>query len=185
MRFVEFEELKTPRLWLRRITMNDAERYFARLARSEAVTRYMTFAPHTDLSQSIASVEKSLARYETRQAYRWVLDLPGEGLIGVVDLLGFDKERGSCCFAYMLGQAYWGKGYGTEALRGVFRFAFEKLEMERIEADHMADNPASGAVMRKVGMRYIRTDAAKYEKDGKIHDAPVYAITRQEWLEMQ
>jgi len=79
MRYAEFETLQTPRLLLRRITPADAEGYYTWLASSEAVTRYMTFAPHTEMSQSVASVEKSLARYEARQAYRWVLDLPGEG----------------------------------------------------------------------------------------------------------
>jgi len=181
MRYAEFETLQTPRLLLRRITPADAEGYYTWLASSEAVTRYMTFAPHTEMSQSVASVEKSLARYEARQAYRWVLDLPGEGLIGVVDLLRFDEADSSCSFAYMLGQAYWGKGYGTEALKAVFGFAFDKMELQRIEADHMAENPASGAVMRKVGMQYLRTEKARYEKNGQLHDAHVYAITRQQW----
>jgi len=99
----------------------------------------------------------------------------------VVDLLRFDEADSSCSFAYMLGQAYWGKGYGTEALKAVFGFAFDKMELQRIEADHMAENPASGAVMRKVGMQYLRTEKARYEKNGQLHDAHVYAITRQQW----
>lgn len=181
MRYAEFETLQTPRLLLRRITPADAEKYFIRLGSREAVTKYMLFNPQQDISEAVASVEKSIARYEARQAYRWVLDLPGEGLIGVVDLLRFDEADSSCSFAYMLGQAYWGKGYGTEALKAVFGFAFDKMELQRIEADHMTENPASGAVMRKVGMQYLRTEKARYEKNGRLHDAHVYAITRQQW----
>lgn len=183
MRYAEFENLKTPRLLLRKITMEDAELFYTRLGSSEAVTRYMLFQPHGDISESEASIEKALARCEAGTAYRWAMDLPGEGLIGIIDLLRFDEENSACSFAYMIGQDYWGKGYGTEAVKTVFGFAFEKMELQRIEADHMAENPASGAVMRKAGMRYLRTDIAKYEKNGVLHDAPVYAITRQEWLD--
>ena len=185
MRYAEFENITTLRLLLRKITMADAEAYFTRLASREPVTRYMTFDPQKDLSEAKASVEKSLARLEAKSAYRWVIDLPGEGLIGVIDLLAFDEVRSSCSFAYMLNDEFWGRGYGTEAVKGVFDFAFRKMGMERIEADHMAENIGSGAVMRKAGMRYLRTDRAKYEKNGVLHDAPVYAITREEWLENQ
>ncbi len=185
MKYAEFETLKTARLWLRKMTMEDAQTYFERLASSEAVTRYMLFSPQKELAESVESVKKALARYESRAAYRWVLDLPGEGLIGVVDLLRFDEESDSCSFAYMIGEDYWGMGYGTEAVKAVFGFAFEKMELSCIEADHMAENPASGAVMRKAGMQYVRTDKAKYEKNGARRDAHVYRITRQDWRKGQ
>ena len=181
MGITDFQELKTSRLVLRRCCREDAGMYFARLASSEAVTRYMLFSPHQCPEESLASVEKSLKRYETGEALRWVLDLPGEGLIGVIDLLRFDWETGSCSFAYMLAEKFWGRGFGTEALRAVFGYAFENLGIWQIEADHMAENPASGAVMRKAGMTYVRTDIAKYEKNGIVQDAHVYRITRQEW----
>ena len=45
----------------------------------------------------------------------------------------------------------------------------------------MAANPASGAVMRKAGMTYVRTDEEKYVKNGQSYDAPVYRITAQQW----
>lgn len=181
MEFAEFENLKTDRLLLRKITLSDAPAYFERLAASEAVTRYMLFSPQKEVAEAVASVEKALARYETKTAYRWVMDLPGEGLIGVIDLLRFDEEAQSCSFAYMLAEEYWGRGYGTEAVKAVFEFAFSKMELERIEADHIVENGGSGAVMRKAGMQYLRTDKARYEKNGALQDAAVYAITREQW----
>lgn len=182
MRYAAFEEWNTPRLLLRKITMEDALAYYERLGSSEAVTKYMLFKPHRDISDSVASVEKNLRRYETGRNYRWVIDAQGEGLIGVIDLLGFDEGRSACSFAYMLAEDFWGKGYGTEALEAVLEFAFRKMEMETIEADHFAENAGSGAVMRKVGMIYQGTVPGKYEKDGTVYDAPQYAITREQWL---
>lgn len=182
MRYAQFEELNTSRLRLRRITMADAQAYYERLGSSEEVTRYMLFQPHKDISDSVDSIEKNLRRYETGRNYRWVIaSKETDELMGVIDLLGISEETNSCTFAYMLGEEFWGRGYGTEALKAVFTFAFEKMEMERIEADHFADNPASGAVMRKVGMRYTGTVLGKYEKGGIFHDAPQYEITRSQW----
>ena len=185
MKFAEFENLKTDRLNLRKMAESDAKAYFERLGSSEAVTRYMLFSPQRDPSEAEESVKKALARYENKLSYRWVLDLPGEGLIGVIDLLRFDGETGSCSFAYMIGESWWGKGYGTEAVKAAFGFAFEKMELSFIEADHIAENPASGAVMRKAGMTHIRTDKEKYEKNGIRYDAHVYRITRRDWEENQ
>lgn len=182
MRYVQFEELNTPRLHLRRIRLEDAENYYERLGSSKEVTKYMLFQPHREISDSIASIEKNLRRYETGRNYRWVIARKEtDELMGVIDLLGFNEETSTCSFAYMLGEDFWGRGYGTEALKAVFSFAFEKMEMERIEADHFAENTASGAVMRKVGMEYVGTILKKYEKDGIFHDAPQYAITRTQW----
>lgn len=62
-----------------------------------------------------------------------------------------------------------------------YAFAFTKLKVSAIISDHFAENPASGAVMRKAGMQYIGTLPEKYEKNGIKHDAIVYRITKEGW----
>ena len=182
MNFAEIKELSTENLILRKIRWEDAADYYRHLASSEAVTRYMLFNHHKDLSESVASVEKALQRYETGRYYRWAITEKDEDrLIGVIDLLRFNQEENSCSFAYMIGEDFWGKGYGTESLKAVFGFAFDEMKLDAVEADHMAENVASGRVMEKAGMTYIRTEKGKYEKNGRIYDAPVYRITAERW----
>lgn len=181
MTYVPFEELDTKRLHLRKMKPEDAPLYYARLGSSEAVTRYMLFVPHSTLEESEKSVQKHLSRYASGPYYHWVITEQGcDDLIGVISLLRVAEE--SCSFAYMLAEDFWGMGYGTEAVEAVFRFAFTKLGIGRIEADHMAENPASGAVMRKVGMECTGTVPGKYEKNGKRRDAVCYGITREAWM---
>jgi hypothetical protein len=72
-------------------------------------------------------------------------------------------------------------GRKTEALQAALDFAFSEMDLAYVEADHMAANPASGAVMRKAGMTYVRTDEEKYVKNGQSYDTPVYRITAQQW----
>ena len=181
MNYAPFRQLYTPRLILRKLRAEDAPQYFQRLAGSSRVTEHMLFRTHQDLSESEASIKKALCRYEEGRFYRWGIGLPGSGLIGMIDLLAFDEQGESCSFAYMLGEDFWGRGYATEAVKAVLDFGFREMELKRIHADHFAENPASGAVMRKAGMRYVETLPEKYEKDGCKHDAPQYIITRNMW----
>ena len=181
MEYAAFEELKTPRLLLRKLRREDLREYNG-LASSEAVTCHMLWKPHADLAESAASIEKTLTRYETGKCYRWAISLQeSDTLIGIIDLLGFDEEKNTCSFAYMITENCWGKGYGTEALMAALNFAFVKLKVVAVEADHFAMNPASGAVMRKAGMKCCGTVPGKYEKNGIKHDAIQYRITQKEW----
>ena len=182
MIFSQFAELDTPRLRLRKLRRTDEADFF-RFAGSEAVTKYMLWKPHASLSESEASIAKTLVRYETGKCYRWgIARKETDTLIGIIDLLAFDEARNVCSFAYMLSEAYWGLGYGTEALNAVLDFAFREMKVRAVEADHFAENEASGFVMRKAGMEYVRTEAQKYEKNGRRFDAPLYRIDRNTWM---
>ena len=183
MRYEKLEILQTRHLTLRTVVQEDVPAYF-RLFGSAAVAAHMLWEPHTELAQSAEAVQKVLSRYETGNCYRWAITETGIGeLIGIVELLRFDAETDGCSFAYMLREDFWGRGYGTEALEAAFRFAFEKMEIRCITADHFASNPASGAVMRKVGMTFAGKIPGKYEKQGRLHDAVEYRITAEQWKE--
>lgn len=183
MEYAPLIPLETRHLRLRKMKAEDASLYFARLGGSEAVVRGMLFQPHKDISESVASVEKNLRRYEAGRHYHWVITLKeSDELIGVISLLGFEENRSRCSFAYMLGEDFWGKGYGTEAVKEALNFAFGKLGIEVVEADHFAHNPASGAVMRKAGMICTGVINGKYEKNGQLIDAPQYVITKEMWM---
>ena len=177
MRYSAFHSLETDRLLLRQLRLEDVYEYYERLFGDGDVSRYMLFEPHQDISESLESLQRKLERYEEGPYYCWgVTTKEDDTLMGLIELLRFDETEESCSFAYMLGCDYWNQGYGTEMLRAVIRFAFEELGIERIVADHMTRNPASGAVMRKAGMTQIATEEGKYEKLGIRYDADVYEI---------
>ena len=180
MRFAEFQELETERLLLRKLQLGDVYEYYERLFGDGDVSRYMLFDPHQSIMESLESVQRKLARYEEGNFYCWGVELKEEaGLMGLVELLRFDEQAGTCSFVYMLGCNYWNQGYGTEMLKAVFRFAFEELEVDRILADHMTKNIASGKVMAKAGMKHIGTEEGKYVKLGISYDAEIYEICNE------
>ena len=182
MKFPEIRELRTENLILRKVCREDAPLYFERFGSRENVTRYMLFMPHESMADSVGTIENVLRRYETGRCYRWAIALAEDNsIIGIIELLKFDEEAGTCSFAYMIGDDFWGRGFGTQALQAALDFAFSEMDLAYVEADHMEANPASGAVMRKAGMTYVRTDEEKYVKNGQSYDAPVYRITAQQW----
>lgn len=177
MRYASFHSIETERLVLRDIRIEDIQEYYERLYGDGDVCRYLLFDPHQDIGESYESIQEILRQYEEGNFYRWGITRKEEDtLIGIIGLVRINEETETCSFAYLLGCDYWNQGYGTEALKEVFRFAFEELEISRIVADHMAENPASGAVMRKAGMTHIGTEKEKYNKCGTLHDAEVYEI---------
>lgn len=185
MRYAQFKCLKTDRLVLRDIRMEDIQEYYERLFGDGDVARYMLFDPHQDISESLAAIEQTLNDYAEGKCYRWGITLAeDDSLIGLIQLLRFEEETDTCSFVYMLGCDYWNQGFATEALKEVIRFAFDEMEIRRIIADHMTKNPASGAVMRKAGMTHIGTETGKYEKYGIPYDAELYEICRPEKAEM-
>ena len=182
MKFPEIKELHTEDLILRKVRREDVPLYFERIGSREQVTRYMLFHPHQSQVDTVETVENVLHRYESGRCYRWAIALKeDDSIIGIIELLRFDEEADTCSFAYMIGDDFWGRGYGTQALKAALGFGFEQMELVAVEADHMAANPASGAAMRKAGMTHVRTDAGKYQKNGCVYDAVVYRITRREW----
>ena len=69
-------------------------------------------------------------------------------LIGGV---GIADRDGQSELGYWIVPSHWGRGYATEAARAVVAAARDSLRIDRLVSGHFTDNPASGAVLRKLG----------------------------------
>ena len=91
--------------------------------------------------------------------HTWALELKetGEaiGCIGYYDWkesnIGIGEEDAE--LGYWLAKPYWNRGFGTEAVRGMVDWCFNKKGFQTLWADFFVDNPASGRVMEKCGFR--------------------------------
>ncbi len=64
--------------------------------------------------------------------------------------------KGYWGIGYNLHYDYWHKGYCTEAMRAIIDFAHKELGINKICSSHAADNPRSGKVMEKCGLKFDR-----------------------------
>ena len=69
----------------------------------------------------------------------------------------------------------------TEALSRVIDYAFDAMDINRIEAQHELTNPSSGRVMEKCGMRKEGVLRQRLYNKGKYVDVALYAILRCDW----
>ena len=79
-----------------------------------------------------------------------VVKRDGDELIGCVSL-DRDNFNETPRIGYWLGRAFWRRGYATEAAQAIISHGFDVLKLETIEGTHFLENPASGAVLRKLG----------------------------------
>ena len=82
---------------------------------------------------------------------------------------------------YWVGVDSWGRGYATEAANAIVSYAFEKLDLHRVQGRHFMRNPASGRVMQKLGMRLEGIHRHAYRRWGRFEDVAVYAVLAPEW----
>ena len=75
-----------------------------------------------------------------------------EVLVGAVGV-SLDRATRSGRLGYWVGQKYWGHGVATEAAGRLTRWSLANLELDRITAAAATDNPASAAVLRRIGFR--------------------------------
>lgn len=95
--------------------------------------------------------------------------------------LRLDEQHQHAELGYWLGVAHWGKGYATEAGRELMRWGFEELALHRIFASHFKHNPASGKVLRKLGMQHEGCQREHLRKWDQFVDSELYGILRPEW----
>ena len=82
---------------------------------------------------------------------------------------------------YWIGKPHWGKGYATQALGLIIRFAFEEVGLNRVQARHFTSNPASGRVMQKANMQYEGTSRQAMVHRDVYKDTVLYAMLREDY----
>lgn len=147
-------ELETDRLILRKICSEDIKEIFDCWMRDEAVSRYMWWKASDDINDTREFVEFELGNIENDRWNRWIIVLKETSEIIGTCLIYFNDEENNWDISYNLGRKYWGKGYASEAMGEVMRYAGEILNIKECIAIHAAENPASGHVIRKLGFKY-------------------------------
>ncbi|MEU4689557.1 GNAT family N-acetyltransferase [Actinoplanes sp. NPDC023714] len=106
----------------------------------------------------------------------------GDAFAGLM-MLPPGPDPGSAELGYRIPRALWRQGIASEASRALIRHGFEKVGLRRIFAQTMAVNEGSQAVMRAVGMRYVRTFHPAFDDPlpGSELGEVEYEITADEW----
>lgn len=173
--------LTTKRLVLRPFTLADAPRV-QQLAGDPAIAATTLAIPHPyedGLAETWIAEHRPM--FEQREGVIFAITLKDTGeLVGAISLLDIHADFQRAELGYWIGKPFWGNGYATEAARAMIDYGFQQCQFWRIFASHFADNPASGRVMEKAGMRYEGTLRQHLKKDGRFRDLHMYGILQDD-----
>lgn len=142
--------LETERLILRKFEERDLAALFE-IYRDEEVNRFLPWFPARTMEDARHILqERYLDSYRQERAYSYAICLKTDNIpVGYIGLSMEDHHD----FGYGLRREFWHGGIATEAGRAVIERARQD-GIPYLTATHDRENPRSGGVMRKLGMRY-------------------------------
>jgi ribosomal-protein-serine acetyltransferase len=177
--------LETQRLVLAPIEPSDAHDLWLGVDASRAhLERWLPWVPfNTDADASYRYSEASAHDWDHARACRFtVRERAGRALVGVVGLEALAHLHQSAEIGYWLRQSSTGRGYMTEAARGVLGWAFSRLNAHRIRVAAATDNHSSLAVIRRLGFRFEGIARQAERCQGRWLDHALFAMLASDSL---
>lgn len=178
-------DIITSRLLLRKFKIEDSQEIFENWAKNPENVKYLTWKAHKTIYETKEIVAKWVNEYNDKKIYRWCITSKDSGeVIGGIDVVNLIENIDCCEVGYVLSKKFWNKGIMTEALNGILKYLFQKVGFHRVQAKHDVNNPASGKVMAKCGMKKegILRDSEKTNSN-EWCDVAIYSILEDEFKE--
>jgi [ribosomal protein S5]-alanine N-acetyltransferase len=173
--------LHTARLCLRPFTSADADSLFV-LHSSAYVLRYWDGPPWTERERADRFIAGCRQMAKEGTGARLAVDRISDGaFIGWCGLTQWNPTYRSAKLGYCFDDAVWGHGYATEAARALLQWAFETLDLNRVQAETDTRNVASARVLEKLS--FVREGTLREDcvVNGEVSDSWVYGLLRREW----
>ncbi len=171
--------LETHRLILAPIDTSDARDLWTAVDGSRAhLEPWLPWVPfNIDAEASYRYAEASAADWDSARACRFAIrERAGKRLVGVVGLEAFAHLHQSVELGYWLRNDTTGKGFMTEAARGVVGWAFGPLGAHRVRVAAATDNHASLAVIRRLGFHFEGIARQAERCHGRWLDHAVFSL---------
>lgn len=174
--------LESERLLFRKTTKDDIDEFFF-IQLNPNLRRYLGM---TKIGNNLIKNRKFFDEsvYDNKDFYRWtIVKKEDNKILGCIYLNIHDKKARTAGIDYWIREDEWGCGYVTEAAQRILEFAFDTLNLNRIESCGAKDNPGTWKVMEHIGLKYEgeRQSGAFYYYGG-LTDLVMYGITRNEYL---
>ena len=174
-----FEELKTERLNLRKISINDAEKLYESIYSKPDYYKFYWQRPFDSFEHYKSLIKMYEQYYLSGNYFKWGIALKDTNeIIGIVQLHGNDSLNNNCKIGYIINSDYMKLGYASEAVKEVINFSLNKLNYHRIEALIVEENKDSIKLAERVGMKFESTRKEGYKVDNKYYDQKVYTVIK-------
>jgi ribosomal-protein-alanine N-acetyltransferase len=183
MKHLGTKKLETERLVLRKFTINDAESMYKNWAHDDEVTKFLTWKSHENIEITKDVLENWVSNYDKADFYLWAVVLKEiNEPIGSISVVKQNDEIKMVHIGYCIGKRWWHKGITSEALEILIKYFFENIGVNRVEARHDPNNPNSGKVMEKCGMKYEGTMKQADKNNQGICDYCEYGVIAEDYF---
>lgn len=173
--------VRTERLRLRPFRDNDADALFA-LQSNAHVLRYWDSPPWTDPGRAERFIHKCRQMADEGTGVRLAIDRePDRAFLGWCTLSRWNPDFRSAALGYCLSDTAWGHGYATEGAAALLQWAFDTLDLNRVQAETDTRNLASARVLEKLGFVREGTLREDVVVNGDVSDSWVFGLLRREW----
>jgi len=180
------KRLETDKLILRQFVVSDAEAMYHNWANDPDVTKYLMWPHHESVEVSSTVLKDWTSCYVKDNYYQWAIVLKenGDNPIGSIAIVHQDDSVEMVHVGYCIGKKWWKQGITSEALSVLIKFFFEEIGVNRFESRHDPNNPNSGKVMTKCGLKYEGTCREADWNNQGICDSAMYAILAKDYNTM-
>ena len=181
MDWTRLPTIDADRILLRWISRDDVDALY-RIFSDVEVMRYWSTPPLTDRNAAVDLLQDIHDGFGRQSMLKWGIALrQGNALIGTTTLYNLDFGNRRAEMGYALSRDHWRRGYMREALQALLTYAFEVLDLRRIEADVDPRNTASIQTLERLGFQREGFLRERWEVNGEIQDALFYGLIRREW----
>jgi ribosomal-protein-alanine N-acetyltransferase len=169
------------RTQLRELRPSDGPDLFA-IVGDDRVTQFMSFDSRSG-EQAQASIDGAIerAKNDPRLEYYFAITRAGDDRLIGTCRLGLAGAHGAAKLGYSIAAEHWGNGYATDAARTILDYGFGSLGLHRVTAAIGPENPASHAVVKRLGFTREGVLREHVFTNGAWRDSVLYSVLAPEW----
>lgn len=177
--------IRTERLVLRPFREPDAEALFG-IFSDPRVMRFMSSTPWESVDRARQVIARDIAALAEGEYVSLAIERRGDAkLIGQCVLFKFSETCRRAEIGYSLAASDRGRGFMNEALRALLHYAFERLSLNRIEADIDPRNAASAKSLERLGFVREGLLRERWIVGGEVSDSALYGLLQSDWRASQ
>ena len=180
-------ELLTKRLILRDHNLTDAKSV-SKHSSNLNVSKFMKSRPYPNTeAQALEYINKSIKESLTQPRFSYRLGIAKKEdnkIVGGIALSEIDSFSNNATLGYWIGEDFWSNGFMTEVVEKIIEFAFEELNIRRLNANAHPQNVASNKLLTKLGftLEGTKIKSERVKSTGELRDTNIYGLLKENWV---
>lgn len=168
--------IETERLILKPLKEGDAQALYE-IFSDHDVMKYWNTSPWQSISDAKSFIKNSTeAMHSNSEIVLGIYLKSNDTLLGKILLFNYVQESRRAEIGFGIGSHFWGKGIVSEAAKALVAYAFDTLNLRRIEAEIDPDNVSSGNVLKRLGFIKEGVLRERWEINGAVSDSALYGL---------